>query len=64
MAEEELGATYDEIDRVLYLHVELGKEVDEIVDETGIEVEKVRSIVERFHRSEHKRRLPPIAKIR
>jgi len=64
MAEEELGATYDEIDQILYLHVELGKGVDEIVDQTGIEAEKVRSIVERFHRSEHKRRLPPIAKIR
>ena len=64
MAEEELGATYDEIDRILYLHVELGKGVDEIVGQTGIGAEKVRSIVERFHRSEHKRRLPPIAKIR
>ena len=64
MAEEELGATYDEIDRILYLHVELGKEVDEIVGQTGIEAEKVRSIVERFRRSEHKRKLPPIAKVR
>ena len=64
MAEKELGATYDEIDQILYLYVELGKKVDEIIDQTGIESEKVRSIVERFHKSEHKRRLPPIAKIR
>jgi len=64
MAEKELGATYDEIDQILYLYVELGKKVDEIIDQTGIESEKVRSIVERFRKSEHKRRLPPIAKIR
>ncbi|HDJ66770.1 MAG TPA: NAD+ synthase [Nitrososphaeria archaeon] len=62
-AEKELGATYDEIDKILYLHVELGKKIEEIIDQTGIESEKVRAIVERFHRSEHKRRLPPIAKI-
>jgi len=64
MAEEELGATYDEIDQILYLHVELGKGIDEIIDQTGIKAEKVRSIVERFRRSEHKRKLPPIAKVR
>ena len=64
MAEEELGATYDEIDRILYLHVELGKGINEIIDQTGIEAEKVKSIVERFRRSEHKRRLPPIARVR
>ena len=64
MAEEELGATYDEIDQILYLHVELGKGIDEIIDRTGIEAEKVKSIVERFRRSGHKRRLPPIARVR
>ncbi|RLF99834.1 MAG: NAD(+) synthetase, partial [Thaumarchaeota archaeon] len=50
--------------QILYLYVELGKKIDEIIDQTGMEFEKVKSIVERFRRSEHKRRLPPIAKVR
>jgi len=62
-AEGELGASYEEIDQVLYLYVDLGKPPDEIIRETGISENKVRAIIRRVHLNEHKRRLPPIAKI-
>ena len=63
MAEAELGASYEEIDPVLYLYVELGKSVDWIVKKTGIAREKVEAIVRRVHANEHKRMPPPIARV-
>ena len=63
MAEDELGITYEEIDQILYLYVELNKQVDEIIEETGISLEKVRKVIERIHQNEHKRLPPPIAKV-
>lgn len=63
-AEGELGATYDEIDQILYLHFELGKNLDEVEKETGIKRWKIESIVARVHANEHKRVPPPIAQIR
>jgi len=63
MAEAELGITYEEIDQILYLYVEQNKPIDEIIKETGISSEKVKMVIERVHRNEHKRLPPPIAKI-
>ncbi|MCD6536957.1 MAG: NAD+ synthase [Thaumarchaeota archaeon] len=62
-AEGELGASYEEIDQVLYLHVDLGKSAEEIIRETGIPEDKVRAIIRRIRLNEHKRKMPPIAKI-
>ncbi|RLI01986.1 NAD(+) synthase, partial [Candidatus Bathyarchaeota archaeon] len=62
-AEGELGASYEEIDQVLYLYVDLGKSAEEIIRETGIPEDKVRAIIRRIRLNEHKRKMPPIAKI-
>ncbi|MDW8021559.1 MAG: NAD+ synthase [Nitrososphaerota archaeon] len=63
-AEEELGATYEEIDQVLYLHFERGLSPSEVERETGIDLGKIERIIERVHANEHKRQLPPVAKIK
>jgi len=63
MAESELGMTYEEIDEILHLYVERGKSAEEIVEEAGMSLEKVREVIERVHRSEHKRLPPPIARV-
>ena len=63
MAEAELGITYVEIDQILYLYVEQNKSAEEIIEETGISPGKVREVIERVHRNEHKRLPPPIAKV-
>jgi len=62
-AEGELGASYEEIDRVLYLYMDLGRSIEEIIQETRFSEGKVRAIIRRIHLNEHKRVLPPIAKI-
>jgi NAD+ synthase len=64
LAEEELGAKYDEIDQVLYLHFERGMPLGEVARATGISRNKIRMIVDRVRANEHKRGLPPIPKIR
>ncbi len=63
-AEEEIGATYEEIDQILYLHFERGLSPDEVEKETGIDRGKIDGVIARVRANEHKRRLPPIARIR
>ena len=63
MAEEELGIKYEIIDTVLYLYVDLGKNIDEIVNDTNISRDIVVSIIKRVHTNEHKRLIPIIARI-
>jgi len=63
LAEGELGMTYEEIDQILYMYVELGKGIEEIVEETGIGRERVASVIDRVRRSLHKRIPPPIPRI-
>jgi NAD+ synthase len=60
--EEELGASYADIDRVLRGLEELRRE-EEIVAQTGLPREKVRAILARVEANRHKRRLPPVAKV-
>jgi len=64
LAEEELGARYNEIDQVLYLHFERGLPLGEVARMTGISRDKIKMIVDRVRANEHKRGLPPISKIR
>ena len=63
-AEGELGASYEEIDQILYLHFEQGLQPKEIEEKTGIERRKIDLIIGRVRANEHKRRMPPIAKIK
>ena len=61
--EQEMGLTYKEADQVLYRMLEENKIVEEILAE-GFNKDLVDNIVRRINRSEYKRRMPLIAKIK
>jgi NAD+ synthase len=60
--EAELGFTYEEVDRVLYLLVDHRYEVVDLVAE-GFEERFVRAVYHKVQGSQYKRRLPVIAKV-
>jgi NAD+ synthase len=60
--ENELGFTYEEVDRLLYLLVDRRYSPEECV-EAGFEQAFVEKVVSRIRRNQFKRMLPPIAKI-
>ncbi len=62
-AETELGAKYEEIDVVLYLHFEKRLSPLEISRKTGIDLRKVISILRRVYSNEHKRKYPLIPRL-
>ena len=59
--EEELGVSYDELDKILKLHVD-GKNVKEIVDK-GFDRKTVENVIGRVKANEHKRNMPFVVKI-
>jgi len=61
--EQELGHTYQEIDKVLYCLVELELSVRETSELLGLPEEAVLDIHERILRSEHKRKIPTITRL-
>ena len=61
--EQEMGLTYKEADQVLYRMLEENKTVKEILAE-GFSKDLVDNILKRINRSEYKRRMPLIAKIK
>ena len=61
--EQEMGLTYKEADQVLYRMLEENKKVEEVLAE-GFNEDLVDNIVRRINRSEYKRRMPLIAKIK
>ena len=60
--EGELGFTYEEVDKLLYLLVDQRYSPEECV-EAGFAEKFVRSVVERIRRNQFKRVPPPVAKI-
>jgi NAD+ synthase len=60
--EAELGYTYDEADRLLYLLIDERYTAEECI-EAGFAPSFVNSVVERVRRNHFKRILPPIAKL-
>ena len=60
--EGELGASYDEIDRVLYQLVDRRWSRDRLID-AGCDPRLVDFVAERVARYEFKRQTPPVAKI-
>ena len=60
--EAELGFTYEEVDRVLYLLVDHRYEVADLVAE-GFDERFVRAVYHKVQGSQYKRRLPVIAKV-
>ena len=61
--EQEMGLTYKEADQVLYRMLEENKKVEEVLAE-GFNNDLVDNILRRMNRSEYKRRMPLIAKIK
>ncbi|MFQ6136364.1 MAG: NAD+ synthase [Candidatus Hydrothermarchaeales archaeon] len=61
--EAELGATYEEIDDVLYCLVEGGLSPEKAASKLKIEITLVNRIYDRMKRNEHKRRPPVITKL-
>jgi NAD+ synthase len=61
--EAELGFTYEEVDRLLYLLVDERYEVADLIGEAGLDERFVRAVYRRVQMSQYKRRLPVIAKI-
>ena len=61
--EQEMGLTYKEADQVLYRLLEENKTIDEVLGE-GFDKDLIDNIVKRMNRSEYKRRMPLIAKIK
>ena len=61
--EQEMGLTYKEADQVLYRMLEENNKVEEVLAE-GFNKDLVDNIVRRMNRSEYKRRMPLIAKIK
>jgi NAD+ synthase len=60
--EGELGFTYEEVDRLLFLLVDQRYRPEECV-EAGFEEKFVRKVVDRIRKNQFKRILPPIAKL-
>jgi len=60
--EGELGFTYAEVDKLLYLLVDQRYTLQECVD-SGFDAKFVRAVVERMRKSQFKRVMPPIAKL-
>jgi NAD+ synthase len=60
--EAELGFTYDEVDRLLYLLVDRRFSVEDCIA-AGFDKGFVNQVVERIRRSQYKRMMPPIAKL-
>ena len=60
--EGELGFTYEEVDKLLYLLVDQRFSPEECIEE-GFKEEFVRSVVNRIRRNHFKRVMPPIAKV-
>ena len=61
--EQEMGLTYKEADQVMYRLLEENKTVEEVLAE-GFNKDLVDNITKRMNRSEYKRRMPLIAKIK
>jgi NAD+ synthase len=60
--EDELGFTYEEVDKLLYLLVDQRYSPEDCLD-AGFDREFVSKVVQRIQRSHFKRVLPPIAKL-
>ena len=58
LAEDEIGASYEEIDCILYCLLEKKMSLEEINQETSISNEKILKIQQLYKNSEHKRIMP------
>ncbi|WP_424357871.1 NAD+ synthase [Methanocella sp. MCL-LM] len=61
--EAEMGATYEEIDSILYAVFDLGMSLEEVEKATGASDATIKMVMERVKNSEHKRSMPPVVGI-
>jgi NAD+ synthase len=64
IAEDEIGMSYEAIDRLFKLRFEEGLEVPAIAAKMKQDQAKLEAILEKYQASEHKRRMPEICKLR
>lgn len=62
-AEGELGMSYEKIDEILRLRVDLKKSLGETAAKTGSNAADVRAVAARYEKSAHKRGLPEICRV-
>ncbi|MGB9750582.1 MAG: NAD+ synthase [Caldisericia bacterium] len=60
--EGEIGISYNELDKILYLLVDKRMSVDEVIKE-GFDIERVKKVKRMVVNSQFKRRFPPIPKL-
>ncbi|WP_231844841.1 NAD+ synthase [Methanocella arvoryzae] len=58
--EAEMGATYEEIDSILYAVFDLGMSLEDVENATGASDATIKMVMERVKNSEHKRSMPPV----
>jgi NAD+ synthase len=58
IAEDEIGASYEEIDSILYCMADKGMPLDVIQKTTQISMDKIEKIYQLYKKSEHKRIMP------
>ncbi|MEM0118314.1 MAG: NAD(+) synthase, partial [Conexivisphaerales archaeon] len=63
-AEDELGMAYSKIDKVLSLYFDMKLPLDEAASRAMVEESKAEGLIVRHQRTEHKRNIPRICKIR
>ena len=56
--EDEIGMTYELLDKILYRFIEKDIDANSIADELDIEVDDVNDIINRVNRNKHKSKLP------
>ncbi len=61
--EAEMGATYEEIDSVLYGVFDMGMSLDDVKKAAGADDARIRMIMDRVRNSEHKRNMPAIVSL-
>ena len=61
-AENELGASYGVLDKILKMYVEQGLSIEEITSK-GFDRSLIKNVVERIRLNEHKRRSPVLIRI-
>jgi NAD+ synthase len=64
IAESEIGMSYETIDKLFKLRLEEGLEVPEIATRLKLNRARVKTILEKYQASEHKRLMPEICKLR
>ncbi len=58
-----MGATYEEIDSILYGVFDLGLSLDDVEIEAHVDDARIKMIMDRVRSSEHKRSMPAIVSL-